>query len=123
MKLHKNAGLTVKQRKQVKEIYAAGGISYAKLAQRFGVSVPTIEKWVKRPSPEDLKSGPRRPKTVISDAYRKAVLDYRAEHENHGPIRIAFELKSAFAFANRGTVLKILQQARLTRPKGEKKET
>ena len=67
-----------------------------------------------------MKSGPKNPKTVITPAYEKAVLDYRKKNENHGPITIAFYLKKQFPFANRGTVLKILQTANLTKPKGKK---
>lgn len=122
MSLHGNAGLTIAQRKKVRELYQAGGTSYEKLAMRFGVSKSTIVKWANRENPEDHKSGPKVPNTVITQQYRQAVIDYRSDNEDHGPIRIAHELKKEYPFANRGTVLKILQSANLTKPKGEKKE-
>jgi len=122
MGLHKNAGLTVAQRRKIKESYEAGEGSYQVLADRFNVSKSTAIKWIKRKNPEDLKSGPKNPKTVITPAYKEAVLQYRKENENHGPITIAFHLKKDFSFAHRGTVLKILQTAKLTKPKGGKKE-
>jgi hypothetical protein len=52
--------------------------------------------------------------TVLTNEYRQAVLNYRQENPDHGPIRIACELKGQYNFANWGTVLKILQQKRLT---------
>ena len=120
MGLHKNAGLTVSQRKQVKALYEAGGVSYQKLADRFGVTVATVQKWVNRDSPEDLKSGPKKPQGIITPAYRAAIVAYRTDNPFHGPIRIAEALKGEFGFANRGTVLMVLQQEGLTRPRREK---
>jgi len=122
MKIHKNSSLTLVQRRKIKELYDAGNTSYAKLATRFCVSIKTIEKWVKRDNPEDQKSGPKNPKTVITPEYKKAVLEYRKDNPEQGPISIAFYIKKDFAFANRGTVLKILQSASLTKPKGKKNE-
>lgn len=121
MGLHKNAGLTESQRKQIKALYKAGGTSYRQLAERFGVTIKTIEKWVKRDAPNDLKSGPRHHKSIISDAYRRAIIEYRQANPFHGPIRIAEALKTEFDFANRGTVLIVLQQEGVTRAKGKKK--
>jgi len=121
MGLHKNAGLTVNQRKQIKALYEAGGVSYKKLADRFGVTIKTIEKWVKRSSPEDFKSGPKRSRSVITPEYRAAIIQYRKANPFHGPIRIAEAIKEDFGFAKRGTVLTVLQQEGLTRPKREKK--
>jgi len=64
----------------------------------------------------DKSSTPLTLQTVITPEYRAAVIDYRMEHQNHGPIRIAQELTGHFPWANRGTVLSILQQEGLTRP-------
>ena len=58
---------------------------------------------------------------MITEPYRQAVLDYRKDHPHHGPIRIAHQLKEDYPFANRGTVLKILQAQQLTKPKPGKK--
>jgi hypothetical protein len=61
--------------------------------------------------------------SVITEPYRQAVLDYRKDHPHHGPIRIAHQLKDHYPFANRGTVLKILQQKQLTTAKKAKSPT
>jgi transcriptional regulator with XRE-family HTH domain len=115
MKLHSQAGLTLKQRQEVKRLHEAG-VSIRKLAQRFGVNPTTIQRWINRESPLDKSSAPRTNQTVITAEYRAAVIGYRMEHPNHGPIRIAQELKERFPWANRGTILSILQQEGLTRP-------
>ena len=115
MKLHSQAALTLKQRQQVKRLHEEG-LSIRKLAQRFGVNPTTIQRWTKRESPLDKNSAPLTNQTVVTPEYRAAVISYRMEHQNHGPIRIAQELKERFPWANRGTVLSILQQEGLTRP-------
>jgi hypothetical protein len=48
--------------------------------------------------------------------YKGEVVAYRQAHPRHGPIRIAAELRAEFPMAHRGTVLRILQEERLTRP-------
>jgi hypothetical protein len=58
---------------------------------------------------------------VITEPYRQAVLDYRKNYHHHSPIRIAHQLKQDYPFANRDTVLKILQQKQLTTAKKGKK--
>jgi hypothetical protein len=115
MKLHSQAALTLKQRQQVKRLHEEG-LSIRKLAQRFGVNPTTIQRWTKRESPLDKNSAPLTNQTVITPEYRSAVIGYRMEHQNHGPIRIAQELTGRFPWANRGTVLTILQEEGLTRP-------
>lgn len=121
MNLHRNAKLTVRQRKEIKKLYASGNYTYEQLSVRYNTSKNTVQKWAKRVSPEDKKSGPTNTKKVVTSEYRKAIIAYRKSHPNHGPIRIAFELKKTFDFANRGTVLIILQEAGLTKPKSKKK--
>ncbi|MBM4287820.1 MAG: helix-turn-helix domain-containing protein [Deltaproteobacteria bacterium] len=115
MKLHSQAALTLKQRQRVKRLHEEG-VSIRDLAQRLGVNPTTIQRWTKRESPLDKNSAPLTPQTVITPEYRVAVIDYRMEHQSHGPIRIAQELKERFPWANRGTVLRILQREGLTRP-------
>ena len=120
MKLHSQAALTLKQRQKVKRLHKEG-VSIRELAKRYGVNPTTIQRWIKRESPLDKSSTPLTLQTVITPEYRAAVIDYRMEHQNHGPIRIAQELKERFPWANRGTVLSILQQEGMTRPpKGKK---
>jgi transposase len=121
MKLHAKAALTLKQRQEVKRLHFEDHLSIRTLAKRFGVNPTTIQRWIHRESPGDRTTAPIIPHGVITPAYQEAVLNYRREHRNHGPIRIAFELKEEFSFANRGTVLRILQEAKLTRPPGKSK--
>src|SRR5574341_998878 len=120
MKLHSQAALTLKQRQEVKRLHNEG-VSIRDLAQRFRVNPTTIQRWTSRESPLDKSSAPHTTQTVITPEYRAAVIDYRMEHQNHGPIRIAQELKERFPWANRDTVLSILQQEGLTRPPKKEK--
>lgn len=116
MKLHAQAALTIKQRQQVRRMHLEKGVSIRKLAERFKVNPTTIQRWVHRDAPLDLSSAPLKRRTVITPAYREAVVRYRRAYPHHGPIRIAHELKGDFSQANRGTVLSILQQEGLTQP-------
>jgi len=123
MKIHKNAQLTVKQRKLIQQLYRDGKAKKSELARRFNVNRKTIDRWIERDSPYDRASGPRQPRRVMTPEYRQAVIHYRQAHPDQGAVTIAFHLKADFPFANRGTVQRILQQEGLTRPvqKGEKK--
>jgi transposase len=117
MKLHANAKLTLQQREQVRRLFHDEHVSIRKLAKRYGVNPTTIQRWTARESPLDLSAAPLQGRTTITPEYREAVLEYRSQHPGHGPIRIAFELRGQFAQAHRGTVLKILRTAQLTRPR------
>jgi Helix-turn-helix domain len=121
MELHSRAALTIKQRQSVKQLHDEQGISIRQLAQRFEVNPTTIQRWIKRESPLDRSTAPVNRRSVITEDYLTAVIDYRKEHPKHGPIRIAQELSGRFPWANRGTVLKILQQENLTRLPQKKK--
>lgn len=119
MKLHANASLTIKQRREIKELYESGqGIKT--LAARYGVHETTIRRWIKRTSPLDRSSAPHTRNRVVTDAYREAIIAYRQSNPSAGPIRIAQALKAAYPQAHRGTVLRILQHAGLTRPQRKK---
>jgi len=120
MQLHANAALAVKQRQEVQRLHAEG-VSIRGLARRFGVNATTIQRWVKRESALDYSSAPVSHHTVITPAYRVAVIAYREAHPKHGPVRIAQELSREFPWANRGTVLRILQTEGLTRPARKQK--
>jgi transposase len=113
MKLHKNAALTVAQRKKVKALFEKG-TPVAALATQFNVHQTTIRRWIKRDSPLD-KTVATRQKRVVTAAYEQAVLAYRQAHPTAGPIPIALALQAEFACAHRGTVTLILQRAGLTR--------
>ena len=114
MQLHANAALTVKQREDVKQLHQRG-LSIRRLAQRFGVNPTTIQRWITRDSPLDHTAAPLRPYTVVTGEYRAAIVGYRQDHPNHGPIRIAQELAQRFPQAHRGTVLRVLQEEGLCR--------
>jgi hypothetical protein len=123
MKLHARAALTLNQRQEVQRLHREDKVSIRDLATRFGVNPTTIQRWVKRESPLDKTAAPIHPKSVITSLYRSSVIDYRKENPDYGPIRIAEALRAEFPEANRGTVLRILQQEGLTRPpKKERKE-
>jgi transposase len=115
-KLHGNAALTEKQRKLIRDLYLEGQ-SISSLAVRFGVNRKTADRWAKRDNQLDNKSGPKTPRTVITDEYRQAIISHRKKHEDHGAITIAYHLKADFPFANRGTVQKILTEEKLSRLK------
>lgn len=119
--MHSNARLTEAQRKIVQDELRARTSTQEQLASRFGVHRSTIRRWAKREGTTDLPSGPKSPRTVITPAYRRAVIDHRFNNEDHGPITIAYHLKENFPFANRGTVLKILQQERIYQSRDKEK--
>ncbi|MGB3586440.1 MAG: helix-turn-helix domain-containing protein [Tunicatimonas sp.] len=116
MKIHKNAQLTVKQRQLIQQLYHDGQAKKSELARRFNVNRKTIDRWVRRDSPYDRTSGPKRAIRIITTEYRQAIISHRQEHPTDGPITIAFHLKEEFPVANRGTVQRVLQQEGLTRP-------
>lgn len=121
---HKNSRLLPHQREQLQAEVKAGTSSYRQLAQRYGVSLPTVQRWAKRSSGQGYRSG--RPVGAVRlqrpAAYEAAVLAYRHEHPAYGPVRIAADLRPRFAQAHRGTALAILQAHSLTRPARPKKE-
>ncbi len=121
MKMHGNAQLTVAQRKLIHELYHSGQAKKSELARRFAVNRKTIDRWVNRDSPYDQPSGAKEPRRVITEPYREAVIAYRNTNPKHGPVTIAHFLKERFDFANRGTVLRILQAEGLTRKRTGKK--
>jgi hypothetical protein len=113
MRQHKNAALTIAQRMEIKRLHQQEKRAISQLAHTYQVSEATIRKWSKRESPFDLPSRAHQLRAVITEPYRQAVLDYRKDYPHHGPIRIAQQLKPAYPFAHRGTVLRILQQKHL----------
>jgi transposase len=120
MKLHARASLTIKQRQEVKRLHEEG-VPIRALASRFGVQNRTILKWVNRESPLDKSSARIKTNTVTTPEYRDAVIAHRNRFPAHGPIRIAQELESDFPWANRGTILTVLQEEGLTRPPQKEK--
>ena len=110
MKQHGNSSLTIAQRKLIQDLYHSGKAKKSELARRFNVNRKTIDRWVNRATPYDQPSGPKEHYKVITPAYRKAVIEYRKTHPDHGPVTIAYYLKEVYGFANRGTIYRILQQ-------------
>lgn len=122
MKQHGNAQLTIAQRKLIHDLYHSGKSKKSELARRFNVNRKTIDRWVNRASFEDHRSGPKVPRTVITPKYRTAVIAHRKTHPNHGSKTIAYHLKSAFSFANRGTIQRILKQEELSKKQSAEKK-
>jgi len=116
MKLHARAALTLNQRKEVQRLHREDKVSIRDLGTRFRVNPTTIQRWVKRETALDKTAAPIHPRRVITPPYRDSVVRFREENPGHGPIRIAEALRDEFPEANRGTVLRILQQEGLTRP-------
>lgn len=121
-KLHQNAGLTIVQRVEVKRLYEEEKVGQSELARRYSVSRGTIQRWVKRTSPQDRSSAPRGGKRVVTEGYREAVIAYRERHPQAGPIRIASALQAHYPFAHRGTVRLILVQAGKSQRRAPQKE-
>lgn len=120
MTLHTQAALTVRQRQLICRLHFEEKVSIRKLAKQFKVNPSTIQRWLHRESPLDHTSAPIHHRTVVTPEYRAAVIDYRREHPNHGPIRISQELAAQFPWANRGTILPILREAELIGPARKK---
>lgn len=116
MKLHKNASLTLKNRQQIKDLYATGEFNQQQLATRFGVTRKTISKWVNCPSIEDSYNVKKSTKSITDD-FISAVKAYREDKatSHHGKIRIALELKEKYACSNPSNVYLVLKQLQLNR--------
>lgn len=121
MKTHKNAALTVRQREAIQQAVREGRASQAQLASRYGVSKTTIARWAHRPTGQMRPLGRPKGSDQQPPDYEAAVLVERIRHPQHGPVRIAHELRPRFARANRGTVLALLQAHGLTRGTRPKK--
>jgi len=67
--LHKNARLTIYQRKMIRESKK----SIRKLAEELGVSPVTVWKWKHREDPHDAPYGPKDPKTSWEDWQVEAI--------------------------------------------------
>ena len=122
-KQHGNAQLTISQRQLIHKLYHSGEAKISELARRFNVNTKTIYRWVNRDSPNDRPSGPKNPRKVITEAYRQAVIKHREDNPNHGPVTIAFYMKTEFNFANRGTIQRILQQEGLNKRNSKVKKS
>ena len=61
--LHSNAKTTIRTRQDIQNSKE----SNAKLAKKYSLNIKTVAKWRKRDEVEDKRSGPQRPKSVLSD--------------------------------------------------------
>jgi len=113
MKLHANAALTIKQRRQVKQLFDNDKLPIVEIARRFSVSPQTVRRWSGRSDFRDRQVTRRTPR-IVTPEYEQAVIDYRRQHPAHGAIRVALALQADFPFANRGTVAIILKRSGLT---------
>jgi len=116
MHLHANAKLTLKQRQEIRRLHQEEHVSLTTLATRFQVNRKTAAKWAHRDTAHDRRSAPTPPRTVITEAYRTAVIAYRQAHPAHGPIRIAQAVRPALPQAHRETIRQMLHQANLIQP-------
>lgn len=114
MKLHANAALTIKQRRQVKQLFENDKLPIVEIARRFSVSPQTVRRWIRRTDFQDRQVKSRSPRVVTSE-YEQAVIEHRRQNPTHGAIRITLALQAEFPFANRGTVAIILKREGLTK--------
>lgn len=121
MKLHSNASLTVKQRREVKRLHEEEGISYRELARRFQVDITTIWKWIHRDSPLDLSTAPKTRRRALSPDQQEAILAYRQAHPRAGPMTIADALESEHGRMSQATIGRFLKAMGLTSPPKKKR--
>ena len=114
MKLHANAALTIKQRRQVKQLFENDKLPIVEIARRFSVSPQTVRRWIGRSDFQDRQVKTRTPR-VVTPEYESAVIEYRRQNPTHGAIPIALALQSRFSFTGRGTVALILKKHGLTK--------
>ena len=74
--LHPNAVTTHAIRKEIQE--APSSVSDRALARRYGLGLPTVQKWRRRGSVEDRRSGPQEPRPKsLSKAEEAACVYFR----------------------------------------------
>jgi len=72
--LHGNATTTQAIRRAIQDSQE----SLMKLSKRFGINPKTVDKWRKRNSVEDLRTGPKNPRsTVLSVEEEAMIVAYR----------------------------------------------
>lgn len=123
MKLHANAALTLKQREEVKKLHKEG-LSYREIAERFGVNLSTIVRWIHRDSPLDLSSAPKKRRSALDNKQKEAILEYRKENPDAGARTIATVLAEEYGAMSHATISRFLREKRLTAPpqRKERKE-
>lgn len=71
--LHGNAKTTPRIRKEIQESLE----SAPKLAKRLNLNVKTVLKWKKSDIVEDKRSGPKKPKSALSDTQQQVICEFR----------------------------------------------
>ena len=71
--LHGNAKTTPRIRKEIQESLE----SAPKLAKRLNLNVKTVLKWKKSNIVEDKRSGPKKPKSVLSNTQQQVICEFR----------------------------------------------
>jgi len=71
--LHSNAKTTIRTRQDIQNSKE----SNAKLAKKYSLNIKTVAKWRKRDKVEDKRSGPQRPKSVLSDTEQSIICEFR----------------------------------------------
>jgi transposase len=115
MKLHANAALTLKQREEVQKLHNEG-LSYRKIAERFGVNLSTIVRWMHRDSPLDLSSAPIKKRSGLNKNQKEAILEYRKENPGAGARTIATVLAGEYGTMSHATISRYLKEERLSNP-------
>ena len=86
MQLHRNARTTPVTRRALAQRVLQDGWTYAETAEAFGVSAPTVRKWVQRHRAEgvagleDRSSRPRRSPRITAAALVTAIQQLRTDH-------------------------------------------
>ena len=71
--LHANAKTTPRIRKEIQNSME----SAPKLAKLYGLNIKTVYKWRKSGSTEDKRSGPLKPRSVLSDTEQQIICEFR----------------------------------------------
>ncbi|MFT4554089.1 MAG: putative transposase, partial [Chlamydiales bacterium] len=90
------------QRFQLINAYIQGAGNMTNLFKRYGVSIVTGYKWLKRflkygeEGLKDLPKAPSNPKTIYSDVQIEQVIDLKLKHRTWGPKKIFAKLSRDF---------------------------
>ncbi len=71
IRLHKNATTTPKIRQEIRQ----SSLSPSQLAKRYGVTIPTIQRWRNSDSVEDRSHTPHRLQTTLTPAQEVVVVE------------------------------------------------
>ena len=98
--LHGRAKTTLAIRKEIQE----SSESIQKIAARFNLNHKTVIKWKKRNHVEDLKSGPKHPKSTVLTSYEEAIIVYFRKYTQLGLDDCLYSLKEAIPHLTRSSL-------------------